>query len=42
MANQIESAPAAAGSMYIRIPLRTKPLATDTMNAAFGFIRAWK
>ena len=37
MAAQIASGAASAGSRRIKIPLMTRPLATDTINAACGY-----
>ena len=30
------------GNRYIKTPLITRPLATDTIKDAFGFNNAWK
>ncbi len=40
MANHRESAPVRIGSSRIKMPLMTSPRATDTMNAAVGFMIA--
>ena len=42
IASHRDSAPASAGRIKIRIPLTTNPLPTDTINAAVGFIIAYK
>ena len=42
IANQMMFPPNTAGRRQIRIPLITSPLATEAINAIFGFIKAWK
>ena len=42
MANHSADAPASIGNIMISAPLTISPRATDTINAAPGFMIAWK
>ena len=42
MATQMEYGPATAGSRQMRMPLRTAPRPTETMNDVLGLSSAWK